>query len=126
MVEGEIIKKIENDFAFIKNHPEIIALILFGSYASGQETSRSDIDICLVVPNKNLYEIHKFISKNLNIEREKYDIRFFEELPLYIKADIIENGVIIFTEDRPSLFEYFYHYIKLWEDQKYKLRILST
>ena len=126
MASKEIIKKIKKDFAFIKNNPDIIAVILFGSHASEEVTSRSDIDICLVVPNKNLYEIYKFISKNLNIDQEKYNVRFFEELPLYIKAEIIEKGVIIFTEDKPSLFEYFYNFTKLWDDQKYKLQMLKT
>ncbi|NHI95002.1 MAG: nucleotidyltransferase domain-containing protein [Candidatus Lokiarchaeota archaeon] len=120
-----MIKQIEEDFSFIKDHPDIIALILFGSHVSNQNNIRSDIDICLVVPNKNLYEIYKYVMQNLKSNQDKYDIRFFEELPLYIQGEIIEDGKIIFCKDEPSLFEYFYNFIKLWEDQKLKLRILS-
>ena len=39
---------------------------------------------------------------------ERLDIRFFEELPLLIRADIVEKGIIINTPDKGELTEYFF------------------
>lgn len=105
---------IKKDFEFIKN--KVLAVLLYGSYAIGKETPRSDIDICLVTPkikdkNKLLKEVWQQIGG-------KYDARIFEELPLHIKIGIIKNHKIIFTQNKLDLYEYFYFYRKLWNDQK--------
>jgi predicted nucleotidyltransferase len=49
MVEIESIKK---DFSFLFSRDEILAIQLYGSAARGDETPRSDIDICIVLPSR--------------------------------------------------------------------------
>jgi len=46
---------------------------------------------------------------------EKYDIKIFELLPLFIQIEVIENYQVLFG-DKLDISEYFYHYRKIWED----------
>jgi predicted nucleotidyltransferase len=52
-----------------------------------------------------------------DVYTKKYDVRIFEELPLHIQIQIIENHEIIHAKDIYEMYEYFYHFRKLWEDQ---------
>lgn len=126
MVREEIIKIIKEDFHFIEINEDIMALLLYGSQITKYATLKSDIDICIVTPNQDLHYMYKFVMHNLKNNVEKYDIRFFEELPLHLQGEIIENGVVIICKDEPALFEYFFKYRKLWNDQKYKLKYLIS
>ena len=53
MKNDELIRKIQEDFNFLKNkikNGELQAILLYGSYAENEQTARSDIDICIVAP----------------------------------------------------------------------------
>ena len=126
MVAEAIIEQIKTDFQFLSQNPNVLGVILYGSHVSETATPKSDIDICIVSPHQDLYQMFTLITHHLKNNIEKYDIRFFEELPLYIQGEIIENGIIILCPDEPTLFEYFFKFRKLWEDQKYKLRLLIS
>ncbi|MHA1720375.1 MAG: nucleotidyltransferase domain-containing protein, partial [Promethearchaeota archaeon] len=58
MVKDRIISQIKSDFRFILENKSILGVILYGSYLSGDESNRSDIDICIVASDQNLYQIH--------------------------------------------------------------------
>lgn len=113
MVKRETLEK---DFSFLK-HKNVLAVLLFGSSAKREESKRSDIDICIVAPSCSRVELLREIYRNIDVHGKNYDVRIFEDLPLYIKAQIIENNEIIFTKDVYELYEYFYFFRKLWEDQ---------
>jgi uncharacterized protein YutE (UPF0331/DUF86 family)/predicted nucleotidyltransferase len=109
---------IENDISFLFVRKDLMAVLLYGSVIKGEETPRSDIDICLVAPTcKDKAGLIREVHRNLDVFSKKYDIRFFEELPLYIQIQIIGNHEIIYMKDVYELFEYFYYFRKLWEDQ---------
>lgn len=61
--------------------------------------------------------------RKLDVFSKKYDIRFFEELPLYIQINVIENNKILFAKDIYELYEYFYYFRKLWEDQAMRQKL---
>ena len=124
MVKERIISQIKNDFKFILERKSILGVILYGSYLTGEETENSDIDICIVAPNQDLYRIHKFIYKNLERNIEMYDIHFFEELQLYLQGKIIEEGIVILTPDLGELSEYFYPFRKQWLHEKWRIEKL--
>jgi len=65
---------------------------------SGQwgATKRSDIDVCLVKPEPGTYE------KVLEKLSGKYDIKVFEELPLYIQIEVIKNHKVIYGDELNS------------------------
>ena len=74
-----------------------------------------DIDVCIVATEG--FDI-KEVFENVNISGRKYDVWLFEEFPLYMKMEVIENHQIVFCRDELELYEYFYLYRKLWKDQK--------
>ena len=105
---GEFLSK-NNKLKIVKNYieelnyPFIIALI-FGSYVKDEKTQNSDIDICIIVDNKdkskelkeklNLLslrlEIHEFTTKEFILMIEKAQNNLGHEI---IKSNIILYGI---------------------------------
>lgn len=123
MVKKELLDQIYNDFSYVIEKKDILGILLFGSYSKSKNTNRSDIDICIVAPKEDLHKLLSFILQNINVEANKYDIRIFNELPLYIKIHIIEDGLLIYSSNKLDLYEFFFIYRKLWDDQKHRQEI---
>jgi len=117
------LNKIQKDFSIVIEKKKIMGILIYGSNLKGLKTNRSDIDICIVAPNEDNFELLSFIAGNINVIKKKYDIRTFSELPLYIKIQVIEDGVLIYSPNKLDLYEYFYFYRKLWADQKHRQKI---
>ena len=95
---------------------DAFGILLFGSYAFGDETQESDVDVCVVKP------VDEGIAGKIDVKLGgKYDVKIFEELPLYIQIDIIENHVLIYGNE-VDLSEYFYQFRKLWGDMLPRIR----
>jgi len=112
--------KIKNRLKFLENFEEVHSVLVFGSYARGNATSRSDVDVCLVMPNCNdcrRREIAELAAGKLG---KRFDVKVFEFMPLFLKISVINNHIIIFTRDKCELYEYFYFYRKIWKDQKHR------
>ncbi|MGV9171081.1 MAG: nucleotidyltransferase family protein [Promethearchaeia archaeon] len=120
MDKEEITRQIKQDFSPIIHAKEISGILLFGSYMRGMQTNRSDIDICVVAPHENPLDLLSFIWQKVNVTLKKYDVRLFQEVPLYIKIRIIQDGILIYSPNKFDLYEYFYFYRKLWNDQKHR------
>ena len=121
MVEIEPVRK---DFFFMSLREDILAILLYGSVAKGEDMPQSDIDICIVAPScKEKKSLLNEIYRKLDVFSKKYDVRFFEELPLYIQINVIKNNRIIYSKDVYELYEYFYYFRKLWEDQAMRQKI---
>ncbi len=123
MVKKELLDQIYSDFSIVIKEKEILGIFLYGSYLLDNETSKSDIDLCIVAPNEDIHKLISAILQNINVTSKKYDVRVFQELPLYIKIHVIENGKLIYTVNELDLYEYFYLYRKLWNDQKHRQEI---
>ncbi|WP_048874722.1 nucleotidyltransferase domain-containing protein [Thermococcus litoralis] len=109
----QLIDELRKDFYPFRN--KCMGILLYGSHASGESTKRSDIDVCLVRPERGTYE------KILEKLGGKYDIKVFEELPLYIQVEIIKNHRVIYG-DKLELSEYFYKFRKLWMDMEHRIK----
>ena len=92
-----------------------MGILLYGSHVKGEATKRSDVDVCLVRPKSGVYEE---VLRKLG---GKYDVKIFEELPLYVQIDIIRNHVVVYG-DELELSEYFYRFRKLWKDMEHRIR----
>ena len=123
MVKKELLDQIYNDFSYVIEKKDILGILLFGSYSKSKNTNSSDIDICIVAPKEDLHKLLSFVLQNINVEANKYDIRIFNELPLYIKIHIIEDGLLIYSSNKLDLYEFFFIYRKLWDDQKHRQEI---
>jgi predicted nucleotidyltransferase len=106
-------KEILKDFEDVKK--EILAIVLFGSVAFGEDTERSDVDICLVVGDrKRITRVWDWILRSG--VTEKYDVKIFELLPLKLKKAVMD-GKILWTSDEDRLWMIFWKYKKIWEDE---------
>jgi predicted nucleotidyltransferase len=109
------LEKLKKDFEFLEN--EVLAIVVYGSKAKGEETERSDTDVCIVAPGADASKIYK------ETLRLNYDIKIFELMPLYLKAQVIHHHEIIYTRDILDFYEYLYFFRKLWKDQEHRQHI---
>ena len=112
------------DFAFLADNEVILAILLFGSGAREDAGMRSDKDVCIVAPElsdaRARLALLRTVFERLDVAGKSYDVWFFEELPLYMKIQVIEHHEVILCRDLPALYEYFYFFRKLWGDQKHR------
>jgi len=118
------ISGIKRDFRFLEK--EVLGILVYGSHAKGESTPRSDTDICIVIGKQSTpREMRKMLSKvwrNVNVNKNDYDVKVFEELPLRVKAGVMEEGKVVIGK-KPDIYEYFYKFRKMWNDQKHRQRI---
>lgn len=87
-----------------KHYPETQAIYLFGSYATGEISSQSDIDIALLLP----FEFKKeLMMTNLHFELEQYFKRDVDLINLRTVSTVFQNiivntGKVIFCADEYS------------------------
>jgi len=109
----KLIIKLQKDLEIIKDDVE--GILLYGSCANEKADFRSDIDICIVKPGKS-----GILQRILKKFGAKYDIKIFEDLPLYVKINVIENYRIIYG-DEASISYYLYGFRKNWEDMRHRI-----
>ncbi len=87
----------------LEKDKEVIAVLLFGSYARGEEYR--DIDICIVLDKKydNLTMSNKRI-KYLSLLPNKYDLHIFQQLPVYIRTRVMREGKVMFCKNEDKLY----------------------
>jgi len=107
-----MIGQLKKDFEEFKNG--CMGILLFGSYAEGEPTKRSDIDVCIVKPSESILDD---INGKLG---GKYDIKVFENLPLYVKMEVVRHHEVIYG-DKLDLSEYFYFFRKLWQGMEHRI-----
>ena len=73
------------------------------SYAQGNITNRSDVDVCVVAPEEDVNQLLSFVLKNVNLNKNKYDTRLFAELPLYVQIQVIEKGILVYSFNKFNL-----------------------
>ncbi len=107
----DVIEEIKKDFR--KFADKCMGILLYGSYAKGEQTPRSDVDVCIVGGEKIFEEVMRELGG-------KYDIKFFEELPLYVKVEVVKNHVKIYAKEELDM--YFYRILKVWKDMEHRIR----
>ena len=123
MLKENLPKDVVNIIEKIKKYPEVLAIIIFGSFVKGQHFPISDIDIAVIlkkVDPKIEGEIGSMYSKDV-------DVVLFHRLPLYIQFEILRMGVPVLIRDEGEFwdlamkisekymkFEWIYRDIKKW------------
>lgn len=104
----DIIKKIgKNKVKFV---------ILFGSVSNGKNNKFSDIDLAVYYEGAKK-ERYDFLFKLARLLPNKYDIKIFQDLPLYIQKDLLK-GKLIYAKDESFVYDIAYDVIKKFEDFK--------
>ena len=78
---------------------KIKLIILYGSFAEGKQTPLSDIDLAVYYDGTK-EERFKFRMKILGNVNDKFDIQTFQDLPLYVKKEVLKGNVLYCKESR--------------------------
>lgn len=105
-------KEIKGIVTALKKDPEILAIILYGSSARGENTPVSDIDICVV--------LMPGVRSALDLSRKKLafashfsgHISIFQQLPIYIRQRVLKEGKVLFSKDTDALYEVAFAFIR--------------
>ena len=72
-------------------------IILYGSYANDTNTPSSDIDLAIYY-DASREERFKFRMKILGIFDTNFDIQIFQDLPLYVRKEVIKGRVLYYDD----------------------------
>ncbi len=109
--EKEILSRLRS----CPNHDKLRFIYLYGSYASGETSERSDIDICLYYDIDDKRELHKTLYRISGSFPDKYDIQMFQLLPLYVQKEVFK-GELLYAEDKGFVHDIARRTIKEYED----------
>lgn len=87
---------------------DVLAIIVFGSFARGDHGPSSDLDICLVLHPKdhgNLKLSQKRVEYLKASSTRDLDIHIYQQLPLYIRKRVLKEGEIVFCNDEDAMYE---------------------
>ena len=94
--------KVKKLAMLFESEKRVLVAYLFGSYARGLETPRSDVDIAVLlseVPERPLeYYLHleRELAKVLEMD---VDLVFLNEAPPLLKYQVIKYGRLLFSRD---------------------------
>ena len=91
-------------------------VFLFGSYSQRKQNKLSDIDFA-VYYNGNDKDAFKFRIKLMAKLPDKFDVRIFQHLPLYVQKEVI-TGKVVYSKDEELLYDIAYKIIKEFEEFK--------
>jgi predicted nucleotidyltransferase len=99
---------------------DVLAVLLFGSMARGEQTAHSDIDICLVLtppntPDENTCLLRKRMEYLAQFD---LDVQIFQALPFYIRSRVLKVGQVPFVRDEDLLYDLAFRTAQAFEDFK--------
>lgn len=97
-----------------------IGAFLWGSQVEGRAHERSDIDICVVAgPGVDRQALYSRLLRH--VIRPGYDVKIFEDLPLYLQGAVLEADALIWARNEVELFEYLRPFRRRWADESHRL-----
>lgn len=113
------IKKTVEEIKRIDTEKKIGFIVLYGSIVNKRQGKRSDIDLTVYYAG-NENERFRFRTKVLGRVSNKFDVQIFQDLPLYIKKDIITTGKTLYYRNYKLIFDEYLKTIRDYEDfEKY-------
>lgn len=91
----------------VRDDPELLAVLLYGSAARGEATPASDLDVALVLepglePDGSTDPSRKRIRYG---GRFGMDVTIFRQLPLYVRCRALREGRVLYVRDEDRLYE---------------------
>jgi uncharacterized protein len=104
MVDKDVLKLVEK----AKKDEKVVAVGVFGSSLKGKGR---DIDVCLFLDKK--YSNIEMSKKKLSyFSKDEIDVQIFQQLPVYIRMQIIKEVEVLFCKDEDFLYELAFDTIK--------------
>ncbi|MHB8584859.1 MAG: nucleotidyltransferase domain-containing protein [Thermoplasmatota archaeon] len=102
----------------------VLGVMLWGSHAAGTAHGRSDIDVCIVAgPDRDPATVASRAMREVYLGQHEFDIKIFEDLPLYLKGAVIDADRVLWAEDEVQLYEYLRPFRRSWDDQKHRQKV---
>ena len=122
MLESSNKRDIERTIELIRKigGKKVRFITLYGSMTVRKYTNLSDIDIAVFYEGDK-DERFKFRMKILGRVKDDFDVRTFQDLPVYIRKEIISHGKMIYFREYDRIFDIFMHTIREFEDFKPRL-----
>ncbi|MEM4186392.1 MAG: nucleotidyltransferase domain-containing protein [Candidatus Caldarchaeum sp.] len=112
MVEGEELKDRETRQlkTFFDKETEVLIAYLFGSYASGDQTAESDVDIAVLLSTSHTvleldYYLH-LVNELSKLLGGDVDLIILNMAPPLLKHQVIKNGVVVYCRDEKTRIEF--------------------
>lgn len=97
---------------------------LFGSFARGEESPSSDIDIAVLFPEEIpllFQELVAEIRKALGTER--FDLVTLNRAPLPLAFEVVAEGEVVYAQDEETLNDFEMDIIRKFQDTAYLRRV---
>ena len=89
-------------------------VFLYGSQTDGKANKMSDYDFAVYYEGNKKERFNFLIGANFS---EKFDVKIFQDLPLFIKKEVLK-GRVIYAKDRGFVYGVVYQTIKDFESFK--------
>jgi hypothetical protein len=96
-----------------------LAIIIYGSAAREENTPLSDVDLCLVMMPRPSSFANLSYKRLEYMKDNSFDVRIFQQLPLYIRVRVLKEGRILFVRDENQLYELAFRTAQAFEDFKH-------
>jgi len=108
-----------------KTDKEIVAVLLFGSYARKEQNYR-DVDVALVLKEdkKSEQKLFDYLKAVNSAEDKIIDIVIFNTLPLEMKKSILNEADILYASNISELYDKSIETIKAWGEYSYMFNIM--
>jgi len=97
---------------------DVLAVILFGSAARGEQTPASDVDVCVVLQARKYDSLTLSRKKLAYLKQTTLDVQVFQQLPLYIRRRVLKEGKVLFERDTDALYALAFRTAQAFEDFK--------
>ncbi len=95
----------------------LLAVVLFGSRARGQEAPGSDIDVCLVLdPQTACDNTGEVRLEYLEATPPSFDVQVYQRLPLYVRRRVLAEGKVVYCDREDALYDSARQTIREFED----------
>ncbi len=116
-----VLEAVKRDFAPIRDL--VLGVLLYGSQATGRAHVGSDVDVCVVAgPGREPYDALRGVWTRAHLGKAEYDVKVFEDLPLYLKGEVLDTGRLVESRDEVALSEYLRPVRKVWDGQAHRNR----
>jgi uncharacterized protein len=99
-----------------KRDEQVLATLLFGGVARGEESATSDLDVCLVLEPKGYTPLGLSEKKLEYLAAFDADIQVFQQLPIYMKQRVLHDGKVLFCRDEDTLYQIAFDVIREYSD----------
>jgi hypothetical protein len=109
---------VQRVIAEVQQHPKVVAVFLFGSWARGEQMPISDVDIAVLLdsPDKrDEADIGSMYSPTI-------DLVLFHRLPVRIQFQVLKEGQPLFVRDEEKLIETTFQVMRQYHEMEWMYR----